>query len=143
MIRKLYSYTRDLLPESLQAELSKIIFKFSGKPFIKKDKIQQNKKFPNNENGGMIISADFELAWAFRYSKSFNDPFKAALDFAKQDRENVPVLINLFEKYQIPITWATVGHLFLKECKKGEHDWMHRIPKFENKHWITSGMLPI
>jgi peptidoglycan/xylan/chitin deacetylase (PgdA/CDA1 family) len=44
-------------------------------------------------------------------------------------------MLKLFEEYDIPITWATVGHLFLSTCKKGDHDWMHRIPYFENRNW--------
>jgi peptidoglycan/xylan/chitin deacetylase (PgdA/CDA1 family) len=135
MIRRVYEIIRKSLSPTEQATLSKIIFKYSGKPFVRKDKIPANEKFPNKELGGMIISADFELAWAFRYSKSFNEPNKAALSFAKQDRKNLPNLLKLFEEYNIPITWATVGHLFLKECKKGDHNWMHRIPYFENKNW--------
>src|SRR5690606_8894522 len=37
--------------------------------------------------------------------------------------------------YNIPITWATVGHLFLDSCKKGDHDWMRRINHFDD-HWL-------
>ena len=33
-------------------------------------------------------------------------------------RENVPKILNLCEIYDIPITWATVGHLFLSNCKR-------------------------
>ena len=41
----------------------------------------------------------------------------------------------MFEDFCIPITWATVGHLFLSECKKEDHNRMRRIPYFENRNW--------
>lgn len=88
-------------------------------------------KFPDGQTGGLIISADFELAWAFRYSKTVSNP----IDMAQQARSNFPELLKLFDKFEIPITWATVGHLFLEGCKKGDHDWMKRIPYFENRVW--------
>jgi hypothetical protein len=135
MIRKIYKTIRNALPPALQANLSKFVFEFSGKPFIKKDHIPLEMKFPNQQKGGMIISADFESAWAYRYAKCFVDPHQAALQKALQTRKNVPILINLFEEFNTAITWATVGHLFLKNCKKGDHDWMKRIPYFENRNW--------
>ncbi len=88
--------------------------------------------FPNSFTGGMCISADFELAWAFRFSKTEKNPKARAI----QARKNFDKLIKYFDEYDIPITWATVGHLFLEGCSKGDHDWMHRIPYFENKNWI-------
>jgi peptidoglycan/xylan/chitin deacetylase (PgdA/CDA1 family) len=78
----------------------------------------------------VIITADFELGWALRYSKTGNDP----VAYAMRERKNIPFILKELEKYNIPITWATVGHLFLKECKKGDHDWMHRLPYFDD-HW--------
>jgi peptidoglycan/xylan/chitin deacetylase (PgdA/CDA1 family) len=135
MIRNLYEHFRNTLSPEMQATISRIVFKCSGKPFVKKDKIPLDQKFPNKESGGMIISADFEMAWAFRYSKSYSDPYTRALSYARQERTNLPILIKLLEEFSIPITWATVGHLFLKECKKGDHDWMDRIQYFENKNW--------
>jgi len=135
MFRKLYNRYRDSLPEKQQAKLSQLIFALSGKPFVKKDDIPIDKKFPNDEKGGIIISADFELAWAWRYAKMFDDPIKKALEMSTQARKNFPGLIRYFETYNVPITWATVGHLFLESCKKGDHDNMERIPYFENRNW--------
>jgi len=115
--------------------ISKFVFQFSNKPFVLKDNLKIEHKFPNSEKGGLIISADFEMAWAFRFSKRKVDP----LAMAAFERENIPVLLQYLEKYSIPITWATVGHLFLESCNKGDHDWMHRIPHFDD-HWkFTEG----
>jgi hypothetical protein len=96
-----------------------------------KDEIEPLKKFPNKEKGGLIISADFEMAWAWRYAKSGDDPLKKG----RIERENFPTIIKCFEQYDIPITFATVGHLFLESCKQDDHAWMSRIPPFVNDNW--------
>ena len=110
----------------------KFAFALTRKPFAKPSNIPQDKRFPNKYKASLVISADFELGWAFRYSKANPNPVK----MAERARRNFPFLLNKFEEYNIPITWATVGHLFLKECKNGDHDWMHRIPYFENRNWL-------
>jgi peptidoglycan/xylan/chitin deacetylase (PgdA/CDA1 family) len=131
-LRRLYKNIYSSLPKSFQGEISKVVFKYSDKPSVK---AKGNNYFPDGAKGGFVISADFELAWAWRYSKTSRQPFKLALEKAKQERENVPVFLKMFEEYNIPITWATVGHLFLESCKKGDHDWIKRIPHFNN-HWL-------
>jgi len=128
--KKIYHKIRRILPEDYNAHLSKIVFAAKGKPYARKDNVDLSKKFPGKEKGGVIITADFELGWAVRYSKTGVDP----IAYAAQERHNVPVILNYLDEYMIPITWATVGHLFLKECKKGDHDWMRRIPYFDD-HW--------
>ncbi|MBN2821334.1 MAG: polysaccharide deacetylase family protein [Bacteroidales bacterium] len=83
-----------------------------------------------------MISADFEMAWAFRYSKKKKHK---AVEMGLMERENVPVLLRIFEKYNIPVTWATVGHLFLNKCEieNGKaHSKMQRPVFFENKNWL-------
>ena len=67
--------------------------------------------FKNGCSAAASISADFELNWAFR-----------SLAIAERDhlgvteRENVPFILELLNKFGVPITWATVGHLFLSSC---------------------------
>ena len=131
-LRKVYGKCYEISPNCLRNILSKAVFALTNKPFVNKSDVPLMKRFPGGYKGGLIISADFELGWAFRYSKRGAYPEK----MANQTRENFPYFIKMFEDYEIPITWATVGHLMLSECKKGDHDWMHRIPYFENKHWI-------
>jgi peptidoglycan/xylan/chitin deacetylase (PgdA/CDA1 family) len=80
----------------------------------------------------VVISADFELAWGWRYSKNGEDPFV----MAKRTRTNFPRLIEIFERYDVPITWAVVGHLLLRSCTSSSHRWMRRVPYFENRNWI-------
>ena len=91
--------------------------------------------FPEGRRGAMVFSADFEMAWAWRYSKS---PPAPAEEMGLKERRNVPRLLELFDQYWIPVTWATVGHLFLERCEKKNgvpHPELRRIPHFENRHW--------
>jgi peptidoglycan/xylan/chitin deacetylase (PgdA/CDA1 family) len=134
MIARIYKTIRNNLPPRYQSILSKIVFELTTKPYVRHDNIEVGRKFPGGEKGGLIISADFEMSWAFRYSKKN----KNYLELGRQERKNFPVIVKLLDDYNIPVTWATVGHLFLKECKKGDHDWMHRIPHFDD-HWKFTG----
>lgn len=131
MLRKIYSEFRKILPRSFKGYFTRAVFVLSGKPFVKKKHHDMDKLFPGGQKGGLIISADFEMAWAFRYSKRN----KNYLELAHRERENVPVIVKLCERYNIPVTWATVGHLFLESCSVDDHSWMERIPYFD-KHWL-------
>jgi peptidoglycan/xylan/chitin deacetylase (PgdA/CDA1 family) len=44
---------------------------------------------------------------------------------AARERRNVSYLVPLLEEYTIPITWATVGHLFLERCERGTDGRAH------------------
>ena len=130
MVKYIYSRLQKKLGGKSQGKLSKLVFTFTNKPVVKKDGIYTSKKFPNGEKGGLIISADFEMAWAWRYTKTGADHISKG----KSERENLPRILDILDKNKIPITFATVGHLFLAECKKGDHEWMKRIPYFDD-HW--------
>lgn len=129
-MKELYSNFRKHLNDKQKGILSRMVFLFSGGLNVKKDHIDPALKFPNGQKGGLIISADFEMAWAWRYTKTGFDHIKKALT----ERHNFPKIIKLLETYNIPITFATVGHLFLEKCKKNDHSWMKRIPHFDD-HW--------
>ena len=128
MYKKIYNKFRDKLPLNQKITLSKTVFKLTNKPFYdSSNKIELDK-------GVIVISADFELAWAWRYTKRNVDPIK----MAKRERENFPIIINKLNELEIPITWATVGHLFLDSCemKNGTpHFEMPRPKYFENEFW--------
>jgi peptidoglycan/xylan/chitin deacetylase (PgdA/CDA1 family) len=130
-----YKNIRKILPDNINGQLGKISYIIRKRPIVKTDSINPELKFPGKEKGGLIISADFEMAWAWRFTKTGADYIKKG----KMERENFPHIIKIFEDYKIPITFATVGHLFLEKCDIGEHDWMERIPHF-NAHWkFTEG----
>ncbi len=58
--------------------------------------------------GIFVISLDFELYWGLRDKRTL-DSYKDNLLGA---REVIPLLLQLFEDYQIQATWAIVGLLF-------------------------------
>ena len=82
--------------------------------------------FWNACSAAVSISADFELNWAFRcLAAEQRDQLGAT------ERQNVPYILDLLTEFTMPITWATVGHLFLSSCKgsgKHPHDDMPRPP---------------
>ncbi len=84
--------------------------------------------FKNNARAAASISADFELSWAFRHH-----PTEVTRERGRRERENVPHLLKLFERCAFPITWATVGHLFLESCTRSSlglaHPDMPRPPQ--------------
>lgn len=128
-MKALYNFLRNLLSTKHKGHITKALYTFGIKPRVQKTKSPLKK-------GVVVFSADFEMAWAFRYSKK-----QAANAVAKglEERENVPVFVQLFEKFNIPVTWATVGHLFLKACKANNgiaHSDMPRPAYFENKNWL-------
>jgi len=129
---KAYTILYNLCPPKMQKLLSRLLLYSGIKPTIERPSLALSERFPHSFKGAMIISADFELAWAWRYSRNRENP----LEMARRERENIPFLVKLFETYNIPITWATVGHLFLSYCRKDSHAWMKKIPFFKNRNWI-------
>ncbi len=82
--------------------------------------------FWNACSAAVSISADFELNWAFR-----SLPAEQRDRLGTAERLNVPYILDLLTEFGIPITWATVGHLFLARCTsegKYAHPNMPRPP---------------
>jgi len=61
-----------------------------------------------------VISLDFELGWGFVLH-----PEHTTLNLLRDDLQHgrgvVESLLNLFQKFHIPATWAAVGHLLLEQ----------------------------
>jgi peptidoglycan/xylan/chitin deacetylase (PgdA/CDA1 family) len=74
----------------------------------------------NNAKAAACIAADFEMSWAFRHL-----PEEEALGRGRQERENIPYILRILEDYAFPITWATVGHLFLESCSRASGGLAH------------------
>lgn len=127
---------------SLKSFLSKLNFLLGNKPKIlpySKDII--SKFIPPPYRAAFIISCDFELAWGWRFAKEINCSLERAKEIARNERRNVPLILGLCEKFNIPLTWATVGHLFLERCCKEAgniHSDIPRIAHFENEYWEFS-----
>lgn len=67
-----------------------------------------------------IISLDLELLWGLinAKDKSAKKIINILLNNKDKVRKGIDMLLSIFEKYRIPATWATVGHLFLDHCEK-------------------------
>ncbi len=61
------------------------------------------------EPGVFVISLDFELHWGVRDLTPVDGPYRANLLGA---RDAVPRMLDLFERFEVGATWATVGFLF-------------------------------
>jgi peptidoglycan/xylan/chitin deacetylase (PgdA/CDA1 family) len=79
------------------------------------------------------ISADFEMGWGWRSMGVASAEAMGALE-----RRQVPSILSLLDEYSIPITWATVGHLFLESCDRDAcglaHSTMPR-PRKTDRSW--------
>jgi hypothetical protein len=122
----------------LKSFLSKIKFKLGYNPKVIKA-VDSLKYIPEPYKAVILFYADFELAWAWRYSKKLINRKTEVKKLALRERENVSDILILCDMFNIPITWATVGHLFLEECKKENGIAHSKIPRnkyFENEYWI-------
>ncbi|MCG8550846.1 MAG: polysaccharide deacetylase, partial [Desulfobacterales bacterium] len=125
----------------MKSLLSKINFFFRRSPEIEICK-DPSRFIPQGYKTVLLISADFELAWAWQYAKGHSDPLALAREMARTERKNIPRIVKLCEEYDIPITWATVGHLFLDRCTRENgraHPEICRLRQFENAYWQFDG----
>ncbi len=126
---------------NLRSELSKLKFALGYNPKVIK-RPDGRKFIPGSHRGVVTITADFELAWAPRYNNSVSDPLQFALDLARRERANLPALLDVCDANNVPITWATVGHLFLESCSaEGEevHADIPAVAAYEGKYWDFKG----
>lgn len=65
--------------------------------------------------GSVVISLDGELGWG----RHLGVP---SASFVRHARQNWDRLLALFEEFDVPATWAVVGHLFLSECERPHLD---------------------
>jgi peptidoglycan/xylan/chitin deacetylase (PgdA/CDA1 family) len=64
----------------------------------------------------MVTSLDLELAWG-TFHRGWHRRYASHL---LQGRQTVGRILDLFERHEVPATWAVVGHLFLEACAR-EH----------------------
>lgn len=88
--------------------------------------------YPKVARAAVCISADFELMWAWR-GRSY------AAEKAKAGRENVPMILEILEDVGVPVTWATVGHLFLESCERDCHGVAHADMPRPTVNWRWDG----
>lgn len=70
--------------------------------------------------GSVVLSIDAELGWGFPDTPVPQQRVDAA-------RTGWQALVDMLDRYQVPATWAIVGHLFLAECDR-HHETHPRGP---------------
>jgi peptidoglycan/xylan/chitin deacetylase (PgdA/CDA1 family) len=65
--------------------------------------------------GSVVISLDAELGWGF------HDLESPPVERVESGRRGWATMLELCDEYEIPATWAVVGHLMLESCD-GRHD---------------------
>ena len=86
-----------------------------------------------SHNPTFIISLDTELLWGVIHTDA---------DYSRLTRDTsagrgvIDILLSLFAKYDIPATWAIVGHLFLDRCQKEEGIPHRNMPWFK-EDWYS------
>ena len=73
------------------------------------------------ENGALVISLDFELLWGVFDKVNFEEKKL----YFQNTRGLIPEILQLFEKFEISCTWATVGMLF----NQNWDEWNSNIPE--------------
>jgi len=76
--------------------------------------------FRDNADAASCISADFEMGWGWRSRGQ-----TGAELMGERERRHVPLILALLKEYSVPITWATVGHLFLESCTRSSNGLAH------------------
>lgn len=125
----------DKLDPLSQSYVDRLRYRVGGLPRVNR---LAHVNLPKDAKTALIISADLELAWAWRFVKGVADPQSVISQKAEQTRRNLPGLLKLFDKFNMPVTWATVGHLFLEGCERrngGPHAELPRPPHFANEYW--------
>jgi peptidoglycan/xylan/chitin deacetylase (PgdA/CDA1 family) len=125
----------------LKPYLSKIHFLSGRTPVIEKRR-DFRKFIPAPYKTVLLLSADLELAWASRYDKRVLSPLEYALTLARRERQNIHKILAVTEGFQIPITWAIVGHLFLHSCREvngKKHIDIPTVPHYDGPFWDFHG----
>ncbi len=68
--------------------------------------------------GTFLLVFDVELAWGFMERAKIDE---RCLRAAGRVREVLDSILGLVRNYEIPATWALLGHLFLDRCKRNGH----------------------
>lgn len=71
--------------------------------------------------GVMVLSLDLELSWG-RFDKLQISELEAQ---SIEERTNIKRLLALLDRYEIPATWAMVGHLMLDGCSRDLKGQVH------------------
>jgi len=84
------------------------------------------------DRGVFVVSIDTELAWGAAHRRG--DGSARRYD---REREVVGQVLDLFDRYGIPGTWAIVGHLFLDRCERGADGRAHPDQPRPDYAWLA------
>lgn len=81
----------------------------------------------NLSQATFVISLDVELYWGMRDVVSLND-YQKQLEGVRQA---IPALLELFAKYKIHATWATVGFLYYADINQLQKNIPQQLPSYD------------
>lgn len=84
----------------------------------------------NIKRGGLVISLDFELVWGIFDHINVKD----RVAYFNNTLKAIPVMLELFEKYNIHVTWATVGMLFNRNWEEWQENVPRLLPTYKNQN---------
>jgi len=79
-------------------------------------------------SGGFVISLDFELHWGVRDHLTVEQYRENLLGV----RQAIPAILDLFERFGIHATWATVGFLFFHTLDDLKAALPDELPRYDN-----------
>lgn len=82
-----------------------------------------------NLPGAFVISLDFELAWGFGRNAAADGVHRARLLGA---RAIIPHLLEIFEEFDMAVTWAVVGFLFAESRTELERSSPSKRPEYRD-----------
>ena len=65
---------------------------------------------PELDRAAFLVSIDTEMAWGLNHRPDTEYRYDS-------ERAHLAQLLELFDRHEIPATWAIVGHLMLDSCK--------------------------
>lgn len=102
-----------------------------------------------NQTGYFLFSLDTELGWGFfdyDHARSIN-----ISPDGSRERRMIARLLEVFDEFEITVTWAITGHLFYKECEMCDFcpilEWQDKYHSFEeiyktdNPQWYGADII--
>ncbi|NJL53339.1 MAG: hypothetical protein HC930_16310 [Hydrococcus sp. SU_1_0] len=80
----------------------------------------------NLSQGTLVISLDLELYWGMRDVVSIDGYRNNLLGV----RQAIPAILELFAKYQINATWASVGFLYYADAEELKANIPAKLPSY-------------
>ncbi len=83
-----------------------------------------------SKQGVFSVSLDFELHWGcLEHKPQLN---QSAQNYFHNTRNAIPKMLQIFEKYELHVTWAIVGMLFRKNATDWHQNQPSVLPTFKN-----------